>query len=515
MGVVGASARLIGAGATLTRHDALLPKEFRNRLPAPGRWLGDFLRLFAFDRTGSHGARLAVALEGMGPVWIKFGQMLGTRPDFVGVEAAADLARLKDRVPPFSEDDARAALIAEFGADEAARLFPKLGPAAAAASIAQIHKVVLADGSARAVKILRPGVERAVANDLESLRLAANIADRFIPAARRLEPRAFVAEVAGATLKEIDLRIEAAAADEFREILAKDGHLFAPKVDWTRSGRRVATTDWIDGIPLSDDSALTRAGADKKLLARKLVQGFLASALDHGFFHADMHEGNFILGKDGRLWAVDFGIMGRITHAERRYLAEILWGFIKRDYRRIAQVHFDAGYVPATESVDDFALALRAVGEPLQGKTADRISMARVLLQLFDVTAQFGMHLRPELVLLQKTMAQVEGMGRNLDHQLDLWNIARPVVERWITNELGPAARVRKVFHDVSGAASAMRRLPDAVERMEQRLAHIEAAQTKKQRAPGLGWWAFCFGLAAASAAAGALLATKLAQGLS
>jgi len=509
MGVLGASARLIGAGATLTRHDALLPKEFRNRLPAPGRWLGDFLRLFAFDRSGSHGARLAVALEGMGPVWIKFGQMLGTRPDFVGVEAAADLARLKDRVPPFSEDEARAALIAEFGPEDAARLFPKLGPAAAAASIAQIHKVILPDGSARAVKILRPNVERAVAKDLESLRLAANVADRFVPAARRLEPRAFVAEVAGATLKEIDLRIEAAAADEFREILAKDGYLAAPKVDWARSGRRVATTDWIDGIPLSDDQALTRAGVDKKLLARKLVQGFLASALDHGFFHADMHEGNFILGHDGQLWAVDFGIMGRINHAERRYLAEILWGFIKRDYRRIAQVHFDAGYITPDKSVDDFALALRAVGEPLQGKTADRISMARVLLQLFDVTAQFGMHLRPELVLLQKTMAQVEGMGRNLDHQLDLWNIARPVVERWITNELGPAARVRKVFSDVSGATAALRRLPEAVERIEQRLAQLEVTTPKKTRST-FGWWALGLGLAAASAAAGAILARGL-----
>lgn len=509
MGVVGASARLIGAGATLTRHDALLPKEFRNRLPAPGRWLGDLLRLFAFDRSGSHGARLAVALEGMGPVWIKFGQMLGTRPDFVGVEAAADLARLKDRVPAFSEEEARAALIAEFGAEDAARLFPMLGPAAAAASIAQIHKVILPDGSARAVKILRPNIERAVANDLESLRLAANIADRFVPAARRLEPRAFVAEVAGATLKEIDLRIEAAAADEFREVLAKDNYLSAPKVDWARSGHRVATTDWIDGIALSDDHALTRAGADKKLLARKLVQGFLSSALDHGFFHADMHEGNFILGHDGQLWAVDFGIMGRINHAERRYLAEILWGFIKRDYRRIAQVHFDAGYITPDKSVDDFALALRAVGEPLQGKTADRISMARVLLQLFDVTAQFGMHLRPELVLLQKTMAQVEGMGRNLDHQLDLWNIARPVVERWITNELGPAARVRKVFNDVTGATNALRRLPDAVDRIEQRLAHLELNKPEK-RTPAIGWWALGLGLAAASAAAGAIIARGL-----
>jgi len=514
MGVVGASARLIGAGITLTRHDALLPKEFRSRLPAPGRWLGDVLRLFSSDRSGSHGARLAVALESMGPVWIKFGQMLGTRPDFVGVDAAAELARLKDRVPPFPETEARAALIAEFGPEEAARLFPNLGAAAAAASIAQIHRVVLADGGARAVKILRPGVERAVANDLESLRLAANIAHRFVPAARRLEPRAFVAEVAGATLKEIDLRIEAAAADEFREILAKDGHLWAPKVDWSRSGRRVATTDWIDGIPLSDEAALTRAGADKKLLARKLVQGFLASALDHGFFHADMHEGNFILGRDGKLWAVDFGIMGRIGPMERRYLAEILWGFIKRDYRRIAEVHFDAGYITPDKSVDDFALALRAVGEPLQGKTADRISMARVLLQLFDVTAQFGMHLRPELVLLQKTMAQVEGMGRNLDHQLDLWNIARPVVERWITNELGPAARVRKVFNDATGAAAALRRLPEAVDRIEQRLAHLELSKPKKTPST-FGWWALGIGLAAASAAAGAILANISAQGLS
>jgi ubiquinone biosynthesis protein len=505
MSMFGASLRLMRAGATLTRHDALLPREYRDRLPAPGRWLGDVLRLFAFDRGGSHGVRLAAALESMGPVWIKFGQMLGTRPDLIG-PAAADLARLKDRLPPFSEKAARAALVEEFGAEQAALLFPDLGPPAAAASIAQTHKMRLPDGSLRAVKILRPGIEQAVAKDLEALRLAAALAESFVPDSKRLEPRAFIAEVAQATLKEIDLRIEAAAADEFREILAKDGHLSAPKIDWTRSGRRVVTLDWVQGIALSDEAALDRAGADKVLLARKLVQGFLASALDHGFFHADMHEGNFILGDDGRLWAVDFGIMGRIGPGERKYLAEILWGFIQRDYHRIAAVHFEAGYVTADKSVDDFALALRAVGEPIQGKTADGVSMARVLLQLFDVTAQFGMHLRPELVLLQKTMAQVEGMGRTLDPRLDLWNIAKPVVGRWINSELGPAARARRLFSDAGGAAAALRRLPEAVERIEARLAHLDARQTERPR-NHFGWWALALGLCAASAAAGAILA--------
>ena len=252
------------------------------------------------------------------------------------------------------------------------------------------------------------------------------------------------------------------SAAEFREVAAKDGYLTVPEIDWGRSAKRVMTLDWIDGTPLTDLKALDAAGADRSELAIAITRGFLAAALDYGFFHADMHEGNLIYGKDGKLWIVDFGIMGRIGHKERRYLAEILYGFLRRDYRRVAEVHQEAGYVPEKFTVEEFAQALRAIGEPIFGKTAESISMSRLLLQLFDVTHMFGMHLRPELVLLQKTMVQVEGVARALDPQHDMWLASRPIVERWVKRELGAEAV----------APAALRRLP-------QTLALIDAAARK------------------------------------
>jgi ubiquinone biosynthesis protein len=256
------------------------------------------------------------------------------------------------------------------------------------------------------------------------------------------------------------------------------------------------TLTWIDGVPLTDQAGLDRAGADRPALAVAVTRGFLASALDHGFFHADMHEGNLIYGKDAKLWVVDFGIMGRIGPKERRYLAEILYGFLRRDYRRVAEVHAEAGYVPERFSVEEFAQALRAIGEPIFGKTAEGISMARLLLQLFDVTHLFGMHLRPELVMLQKTMVQVEGVARALDPKHDMWAAARPIVERWVRRELGAETIAKRVMDEAGGGLAALRRLPQTLSALEGAAQAIRAGPTPITRAP-FQWRAFWVGAAA------------------
>src|SRR5690606_30213907 len=327
--------------------------------------------------------------------------------DIFGPVFAAELSRLKDRLPPFPIAQARAEIERSLGRPVES-LFTGLEPPVAAASLAQAHPAWLADGRKVAVKVLRPGIERKVARGTEVLRLAARLAHRFVPPARRLEPAAFVETVARSLQLELDMRLEAAAASELAEIMAQSSYMDAPGVVWDGVGKRVLTLEWAPGMPLSDPEALEQPGLDRNGLADNIVRAFLSQALDHGAFHADLHEGNLFCAPPARATAVDFGIVGRLGPAERRYLAEILWGFITRDYDRIARVHFDAGYVPPHHSVQAFAQALRAVGEPVVGRQASQVSMGRLLGQLFEITALFDMHLRPELVLLQKTMVSVE-----------------------------------------------------------------------------------------------------------
>jgi ubiquinone biosynthesis protein len=276
------------------------------------------------------------------------------------------------------------------------------------------------------------------------MRRAARLAWRHVPEARRLEPVALVETVARALQLELDLRMEAAAASELGELMTRDDYMRAPPVVWDGVGRRVLTLGWAEGMALSDPAALEQPGLSRPALANNLTRGFLAQALDYGAFHADLHEGNLFVAPPSLLTAVDFGIVGRLGPGERRYLAEILWGFLRRDYPRVAAVHFDAGYVPRSHAPADFAQALRAVGEPIFGRPASEVSMGRLLGQLFEVTALFDMRLRPELVLLQKTMVTVEGVARRIDPAHDIWTAARPVVERWMRREFGPAAQVRR-----------------------------------------------------------------------
>jgi ubiquinone biosynthesis protein len=347
----------------------------------------------------------------------------------------------------------------------------------AAASIAQVHRALVRDGETLrevAVKVLRPGVERRFRRDLGDMYAAARLAERWSEEARRLKLLGVVDTLARTVKMEMDFRLEAAAASEFAENVADDPDFHVPSVDWDRTEKEVLTLDWVEGTPLSDLPALAAKGHSLPDLGRIVIQSFLRHAMRDGFFHADMHQGNLFIDANGRLVAVDFGIMGRLGIKERRFLAEILYGFITRDYRRVAEVHFEAGYVPSIHKVEDFAQAIRAIGEPIHARTADQISMAKVLTLLFEVTGLFDMKTRIELVLLQKTMVVVEGVARTLDPKLDMWATSEPVVRSWIEQNLGPLGKIQDAGRAASTLARFATNLPVALVRAESLVMKLE-----------------------------------------
>lgn len=457
---LGSAMQLIGWGWVLARHDALIPRELNPQLPVWTRPIARFVQMFASGKlkAGRPGQRVGMAFEHLGPVAIKLGQVLATRADIFGLQFATDLGRLKDRLPPFPLAEARAEIERSLG-KPVDSLFLDLGEPVGAASLAQAHAAWLADGRKVAVKVLRPGVERRVAKGLDAMRLGAAFVNKMVPAARRLEPQAFVEIIAQSMSLELDMRLEAAAASEMADVMAKDGYMTAPAVVWDGVGKRVLTLEWAEGLPMTSPDLLDLPGLDRDALADKVVRAFLIQALDHGVFHADLHEGNLFAAAPAEITAIDYGIVGRLGPAERRYLAEILWGFISRDYARISKVHFEAGYVPPHHSVDTFAQALRAVGEPVIGRQASKVSMGRLLGQLFEITALFDMRMRPELVLLQKTMVSVEGVARRLNPDHDLWEAAKPIVERWIRRELGPSNQIKEGLDEVVATMKALSQL--------------------------------------------------------
>jgi ubiquinone biosynthesis protein len=413
-------------------------------IPPTARPLIRVLRLIERPSIGAANTRLSAALTRLGPSYVKLGQFLATRPDVVGAAVAQDLERLQDQMPPFPQQEAEAAIATSFGKPVSA-IFASFGPAVAAASIAQVHKaeVATANGThAVAVKVLRPGVEGSFFADLRAFTFVARLGEEVSAEARRLRLVEVVDTLKRTVAVEMDFRLEAAALSEMAENIKDDPDFRVPAVDWDRTTKEVLTLEWIDATPLSDRSRLLAKGFDLRQLARALIQTFLRHALRDGFFHADMHPGNLFVDDDSRLIAVDFGIMGRLGVKERLFLAEILHGFITRDYHRTAEVHFEAGYVPPHHSVENFAQAIRAIGEPIHNRTAEDISMARLLTLLFEVTNLFDMRTRPELLLLQKTMVVVEGVARSLDPKLDIWSTAEPVVREWMTRHLGPAGKL-------------------------------------------------------------------------
>ena len=465
-------ARLLRAAWTLSRHDALIPREYAKYLPGTVRGLGAVTRLGA-RRDGRIGERMAAAFETLGPAYVKLGQFMATRPDIIGFELAGDLARLQDKMPPFSEAEARAEIEKAFG-QSADDLFTDFSPPIAAASIAQAHKATLKDGREVAVKILRPDIELKAAREFRAFGRAARLIESASVAARRMEPVKFIETLKASAAIELDLRLEAGAASELKENLADEADIRVPEVIWPLSARRILTVEWIDGTPLGDMAALEARGVDKPALAQLIIRIFLKQALHIGFFHADMHQGNMLIDKHGRLCLIDFGIMGRLDEATRRTFAEIIYGFISRDYKRTAEVHFNAGYISRKHSPEAFAQAMRAVGEPLQGRNAAQVDMSRVLQQLFDVTEMFDMHLRPELVLLQRTMVTVEGVARVLDPEIDMWKAATPVVSDYVQNAIGPRAQAEKLRDVAQRALDVAPKIPAYAEEMG-KAAHLIA----------------------------------------
>ncbi|WP_420343986.1 2-polyprenylphenol 6-hydroxylase [Paenirhodobacter sp.] len=438
--------RLIRTGATFERTGAM--GEVLAALEAPPR-----LRLIArvmgwpFKWLGYRGdpelPPITRAITALGPAYIKFGQVMSTRPDVVGVQMANQLRMLQDSLPPFPTSVARATIAEELQRPVEA-LFTEFSEPVAAASIAQVHRARRADtGQEVAIKVLRPGIEKAFRKDLDAFHFAAAMIERLSPASRRLRPSDVVNHFEQTVLGELDLRLEAASASQFAANTAGDAHFRIPEPAWGLSGRDVMTMDWAEGIPMGDVPALRAAGHDLVALSERVLQLFLSHALRDGYFHADMHQGNLKVAENGDIIAYDFGIMGQIDEYTRRVYAEILMGFIRRDYRRVAEVHFEAGYVPPDRDVTQFALALRAVGEPIFGMNATQISMARLLAYLFEVTERFGMQTRTELILLQRTMVVVEGVARSLNPAMNMWEVARPVVETYIRENLGPRAALR------------------------------------------------------------------------
>ncbi|MFT4149358.1 MAG: 2-polyprenylphenol 6-hydroxylase [Paracoccaceae bacterium] len=459
--------RLIRTGATFERTGAmgiaLEAMEVSPRLRFLARVMGMPFRWLGY-RGDPALPPVTRAITALGPAYIKFGQVLSTRPDVVGDELADQLRMLQDRLPPFPTGIARATFAEETGMSVAEE-FSEFSEPVAAASIAQVHRARLADtGAEVAVKVLRPGIERAFRRDIDAFYFAARMIEVVSPASRRLRPTDVIAHFDNTVQGELDLRLEAASASEFAANTAKDAGFRVPKPHWGLSGKRVMTMDWAEGIPLGDIEALDAAGHDRVALGARVLQLFLSHALRDGYFHADMHQGNLKVGADGAIIAYDFGIMGQIDEYTRRVYAEILMGFIARDYRRVAEVHFEAGYVPADRDIDDFARALRAVGEPIFGMEASRVSMARLLAFLFEVTERFGMATRTELILLQRTMVVVEGVARSLDPHINIWQVARPVVEGYIRENLGPRALVRDLGRTARVLARFGPRLPRLAE---------------------------------------------------
>lgn len=422
--------------------------------------------------------RISNAIAALGPSYIKLGQFLATRADVIGSELAKDLSHLQDRLPPFSMDEARLAVEQALGG----RLedhFVSFGPPVAAASIAQVHKAEVLDPDGRrrtvAVKILRPGVERRFKADLDSYYFAASQIERFHPPSRRLKPIAVVDTLKRTTELEMDLRLEAAAISEMAENIAGDERFRVPTVDWRRTSRRILTLDWIDGTPISDLAALDARGLDKKELGLVVIRSFLKHAMRDGFFHADMHQGNLFVDGDGKVVAVDFGIMGRLGAKERRFLAEILHGLITRDYQRAAWVHFWAGYVPPHHPVEVFAQALRAIGEPIHGRTASEISMADLLGQLFAYTEVFDMQTRPELIMLQKSMVIVEGVARSLNPDLNMWTAAEPIAREWMEQNLGVGGRLKEAGEGATTIGRLLAEVPDLLTQAQGSLTALSA----------------------------------------
>jgi ubiquinone biosynthesis protein len=462
--------RLLGDARRLAGHGALRPFETHPDVPGPARLGAKLLRL----GTGAPGLPdYAGGLKSCGPAAVKLGQALATRPDLVGAAAAADLKRLQDDLPPAPWAQVEAELNAALPGGWRAHLAQVSEAPAGAASIAQVHRALTLDGRDIALKVLRPGVEQDFGRALASYAWAAGQVERLGGEFARLKPRVVIETFRQWTSAELDLRREAGNASELADAVRGEPGIRVPRVMWELTTRRTLALEWIDGIKLTDLAAVDASGADRSRLAATLVRGFLTQAIGGGFFHADLHQGNILLTADGELVLIDFGIMGRLDRRARVYLAEILYGLITGNYRRVADIHFEAGYVPPHHDAGAFATALRAVGEPIRGRSTRDISVANLLDGLFSITRQFDMPVQPHLLLLQKTMVMVEGVALSLDPNVNMWDVAAPYVKGWIRDELGPEA---KAADALIANVRLLRKLPGLAQRFVRQLPPESAA---------------------------------------
>ena len=410
--------------------------------------------------------RLCISIQNMGTSFIKLGQFLSTRPDIIGEKLSSKLEKLQDRVPAFSTDEAKEILKKNIGLDNY-NLVNKFSDPIAAASIAQVHKAQIIDNGIIkdvAIKILRPNIRKLFNEQIDALMLFAYIIQGLAKKTKRLRLVEVVFLLKQITNYEMDLRFEAAAANEYFENTKNDAGFSVPKIYWTFTSEEVLTLDWVQGISIREKDKLLEKKIDINSIASSVIQHFLRHAVRDGFFHADMHQGNLFINENGQIVPVDFGIMGRIDKINRRFLAEILYGFIQRDYKKVAEVHIMAGLVPSNTPVDSLSQALRSIGEPIFGQKVKDISGGKLLKQLFDITDKFNMQTQPQLLMLQKTMVVVEGVARKLNPETNIWETSRPVLEKWLKQTKDPLNNISETIRDT---AEALKRLPDLPEMMD------------------------------------------------
>jgi ubiquinone biosynthesis protein len=428
------------------------------------------------------GKRLSHSLQSMGTTFIKLGQFLATRPDIIGEKLSKHLEDLQDKLPAFPLAKAKEIIKKDLG-DETFNSIINISEPVAAASIAQVHKAQINDNGVIkdvAIKILRPNIKKIFNEEIDSLILFAFIVESLIKKTKRLKLIEVVFLLKEITNLEMDLRFEAAAANEYAENTKNDSGFRVPKIYWNFTSENVMTLDWIDGISIRETEELKKRNINTEKIASDIIQNFLRHAVRDGFFHADMHQGNIFIDNNGQIVPIDFGIMGRLDKLSKRFLAEILFGFIQRDYKKVAEVHLVAGLVPKNVPVNDLAQALRSIGEPIFGQSVKDISGGKLLKQLFDVTEKFNMQTQPQLLMLQKTMVVVEGVARKLNPNTNIWETSKPVLESWLRDTKDPINSLNETLKNTSEAIKKLPEFPEVMDKANQALTFLASGQIPK-----------------------------------
>ena len=475
---------LLKLGRKVARSDIL---DIASKFQKPPLVITILFKILSFsfsDKKSSNlnkdeGERLSDSLENLGTTFIKLGQFLATRPDIIGDQLSKKLESLQDRLPPFSIIEAKQIIKNDLGEDTYNSII-EISEPVAAASIAQVHKAKINDnGTIKdvAIKILRPNIKKVFNEEIDAMMLFAFLVESVIKKTKRLKLVDVVFLLKEITNLEMDLRFEAAAANEYAENTKNDAGFRVPKIYWNYTSENVMTLDWIDGVSIRETEELKKQNIDTNKIAENIIQHFLRHAVRDGFFHADMHQGNVFVDRSGQIVPIDFGIMGRLDKMSKRFLAEILFGFIQRDYKKVAEVHLLAGLVPADVPINDLAQALRSIGEPIFGQEVKDISGGKLLKQLFDVTEKFNMQTQPQLLMLQKTMVVVEGVARKLNPNTNIWTTSKPVLENWLRETKDPIKTINETLNTTSEVIKRLPEFPEIMDKANQALTFLANGQ--------------------------------------